>query len=46
MRKFILFLLAGIFMVTLIGCETAKGVGKDVENTGQNIQQGIDRIGK
>lgn len=26
------------------GCETARGFGKDMENTGANMQQGIDKI--
>ena len=36
--KTILLLLVGVIMVTtLVSCETVKGVGKDIENTGQNI---------
>lgn len=46
MKKFVLFLLSGLFIISLIGCETAKGVGKDIENTGKNIQEGLDNIGR
>ena len=46
MKRVILFLLCASFVVMLIGCETAKGVGKDIENTGQNIQEGVNSIGK
>lgn len=36
--KSILFFLIGVFIVTtLVSCETIKGVGKDIQNTGQNI---------
>jgi len=34
--------LSGLFVlvmtITLIGCETVRGFGKDVENTGDNIR--------
>lgn len=46
MKRIILGLLCGLFIMSLIGCETAKGVGKDIENTGQNIQEGVSSIGK
>ena len=37
MKKVFLFL-AGVFIVTtLVGCETVKGIGRDIQNTGQNI---------
>ena len=36
--KKIFLLLVGVFMLTtLLGCETVKGIGKDIQNTGQNI---------
>ena len=28
-----------LILVILVGCETVKGVGKDIENTGQNVQE-------
>ena len=36
--KIILLLLVGFVIVTtLASCETVKGIGKDIENTGQNV---------
>ncbi len=32
-----------VALLALVGCETSKGVGKDMENTGKNIQEGIER---
>ncbi len=29
-------------MATLVGCHTVQGVGKDVENIGQSIQQKLE----
>jgi predicted small secreted protein len=29
--------------VLAAGCNTAKGVGQDVENTGENIKQTVDK---
>lgn len=46
MRNIILSLLTALVIFSLVGCETAKGVGKDVENTGKNIQKGVQNIGK
>ncbi len=28
----------------LAGCETTRGFGKDMENTGANMQKGVDKI--
>lgn len=37
-------LLLGIAVAAFIaGCNTSKGVGKDIENTGENIQQGVEK---
>ena len=42
--KKILILFVGVILVsTLIGCETVKGIGKDIENTGDNIWEGLNR---
>lgn len=30
-------------LVTLIGCETVEGVGQDMENTGENIKETVDK---
>jgi predicted small secreted protein len=35
-------LVAGLCMM-LVGCETTKGAGKDLENTGRNIQDTVDK---
>jgi len=39
MKKFSLFVLLGLFLVTsLTGCNTVYGAGQDVADTGQNIE--------
>lgn len=43
MKKLIVFLICGFWTMALIGCETTKGAGKDLENTGKNIQKTIDK---
>jgi predicted small secreted protein len=44
MNKNTLLLLASLFFVTtLIGCETTRGAGQDIENTGANIQEGVEK---
>jgi predicted small secreted protein len=30
-------------VLVLAGCETTQGLGKDVENTGQNIQETVEK---
>ena len=37
MKRIILFMLGMVLVTTLVGCETVKGIGKDIQNTGQNI---------
>jgi len=38
MKKFSLFMLLGLFLVTsLTGCNTVHGAGQDVADTGHNI---------
>ena len=32
-----------IAVFALTGCETSRGIGKDVENTGRNIQKTVDK---
>lgn len=44
-KRFICFIL-GILVVTvitLIGCETTKGVGRDVQKAGQSIERTAER---
>ena len=38
MKKTLCFVLLALFAVSIVGCETFKGLGKDIENTGKNIQ--------
>ena len=39
MKKFSLFMLLGLFLVTsLTGCNTVHGAGKGVADTGHNIE--------
>ena len=44
------FLLTSFLMLLLLlnltGCETVKGIGKDIENTGDNIYDVFNRAGK
>ena len=37
----IYLLIASVLMLT--GCETTQGLGKDVENTGKNIQETVEK---
>ena len=40
----IIFIVAGCdFIFSLVGGETIKGLGKDVENTGRNIQEALSK---
>ena len=41
-RKIILSVLVGSVLV-LMGCNASKGLGKDIENTGKNIQSTVDK---
>ena len=38
MKGRIIALICLVLIIFLAGCETFKGLGKDVENTGKNIQ--------
>lgn len=35
------FLLFVWTIALVAGCETTKGAGRDIENTGENIQEGV-----
>ncbi len=38
------FIILSIFvMAVAAGCETVKGVGKDLQNTGEYVQRGMSR---
>ena len=42
MKRIAIFLLM-VWVVALTGCETMKGLGKDVEKAGEAIQKKADR---
>jgi predicted small secreted protein len=41
-RIVLLFLVATLLATVGVGCNTAKGFGKDVEKAGEKIQDGTD----
>ena len=43
MKKTFIGIVALIAITTFLGCNTMQGAGKDVENTGRNIQQTVER---
>lgn len=44
MRRNFVLALATLFLTVLVmGCNTMKGAGKDVEKVGQNIQKSADQ---
>ena len=43
MRKEIVFVFCFAVVLFVSGCETIKGIGRDVENTGQNIQEALTK---
>lgn len=44
MKGVISLLCLVVFCCLAAGCETARGFARDMENTGANMQQGIDKI--
>ena len=38
----LVFVLLGLGAIALTACNTSKGLGKDVENLGENIQDAAD----
>ncbi len=44
MIRFLLLIMSLVLTVSILGCETIKGLGKDIENTGQNIGEAINKI--
>jgi entericidin B len=43
MKRFSLLMLAALFLMTsVLGCNTMRGVGKDVESGGEGIQKIVD----
>ena len=43
MRSLIYFLLCLFVMAALTGCETVKGVGRDIEGTSSYVQHGFSK---
>ena len=44
MKKPILLILGVVVLFNILGCETIKGIGKDISNTGQNIYEGVQKV--
>jgi predicted small secreted protein len=43
MQKLRFTIISSIILTLLYGCETVKGIGRDIENTGDNIQDMLNR---
>lgn len=43
MRQFIFIVVGCALVFSLVGCETFKGLGQDIENTGKNIQEALSK---
>ena len=43
MRQIIFIAVGCAFIFSSVGCETIRGLGKDVENTGRNIQEALSK---
>ena len=41
-RKISVLLLLGAFVATLVGCNTIRGVGKDTQKVGEEIEEAAD----
>ena len=46
MKSLIIIIVCLVTVTVLLGCETFKGIGKDIENTGNNIQDAVGNITK
>lgn len=33
-----------LLAVLVAGCETTRGAGRDIENTGENVQEGVEDV--
>ncbi|MDH2927475.1 entericidin A/B family lipoprotein [Lonepinella koalarum] len=42
MKKIIAVVLSALFVMSLTACETTKGVGKDIQNAGDKMDQAIN----
>lgn len=43
MKNLSIILVGCFLLASLVGCETTRGMGKDVENTGENIQDAVEK---
>ena len=43
MRQIIFIAVGCAFVLSLVGCETFRGLGKDVENTGKTLEQALSK---
>lgn len=41
-RNYFLILAALFFVISILGCNTMRGAGKDVENAGKSVQKTVD----
>jgi len=44
MKKLILVLIGTVFTITLIGCNTIKGIGKDLSSLGGGISNASEKV--
>ncbi len=43
MKKLMSLILASAFVLALTGCETTKGVGKDIQHAGEKVEQVVTK---
>ncbi len=43
MKKLLSILMGCMLLAYATGCNATKGAGKDIENTGRNIQETVDK---
>ncbi|HDR0998481.1 TPA: entericidin A/B family lipoprotein [Pasteurella multocida] len=43
MKKIIAIFLSATFAFSLTACETTKGVGKDIQNAGEKLEQAVSK---
>jgi predicted small secreted protein len=43
MKNVIVFIMGIIVLGSLVGCNTTKGAGEDMEQTGRNIRETVDK---
>lgn len=43
MKKTLLAFIAAVLAIGLVGCETTRGFGKDIQKAGQKLEQAADK---